>query len=149
MSFGRFVLRGRDHSVMHKPMLGVHGKLREASGNTCCITAQAALSPSLSVTIGATHPRHLGQLRHLQKSATRRVVDSFAGKIVLYFLPAYCPDDNRIERVWLDLHANVTRNHRCANIHTLMLKVASFLCAYNHRHRLSPSLRQTRARRAA
>jgi len=80
---------------------------------------------------------------------TRRVVDSLAGKIVLHFLPPYCPDDNRIERVWLDLHANVTRNHRCANIHTLMLKVASFLCAYNHRHRLSPSLRQTRARRAA
>jgi len=23
----------------------------------------------------------------------------------LHFLPPYCPDDNRIERVWEDLHA--------------------------------------------
>ena len=36
-------------------------------------------------------------------------------RIRLHFLPPYCPNENRIERVWLDLHANVTRNHtrRC------------------------------------
>ena len=33
-------------------------------------------------------------------------------KIRLHFLPPYCPNDNRIERLWQDLHANVTRNHR-------------------------------------
>jgi transposase len=33
------------------------------------------------------------------------------GRIQLHFLPPYCPQENRIERVWLDLHANVTRNH--------------------------------------
>ena len=27
------------------------------------------------------------------------------GLVVLHFLPPYCPDDNKIERVWLDLHA--------------------------------------------
>src|SRR5262249_50289852 len=31
-------------------------------------------------------------------------------RIVLHFLPPYCPDDNRIERTWQDVHANVTRN---------------------------------------
>jgi transposase len=80
---------------------------------------------------------------------TRRIVEGFAGRVVLHFLPPYCPDDNRIERVWLDLHANVTRNHRCADIHDLMLKVTSFLRAYNRRHCSSPSLRRTRVRRAA
>jgi transposase len=39
-----------------------------------------------------------------------------AGKIVLHFLPPYCPGDNRIERIWQDLHANVTRNHRCESM---------------------------------
>jgi transposase len=38
--------------------------------------------------------------------------DYLAGKIVVHFFPPYCPDDNRIERVWQDLHANVTQNHR-------------------------------------
>lgn len=33
------------------------------------------------------------------------------GRILLHFLPPYCPNENPIERVWLDLHANVTRNH--------------------------------------
>ena len=42
------------------------------------------------------------------------VKNELTGKVVLHFLPPYCPDDNRIERVWLDLHANVTRNHRCS-----------------------------------
>ena len=32
-----------------------------------------------------------------------------AGKIKLHFLPPYCPDHNKIERVWEDLHADVTR----------------------------------------
>ena len=29
-------------------------------------------------------------------------------RIQLHFLPPYCPDENRIERVWQDLHANVS-----------------------------------------
>src|SRR5713101_5593313 len=35
------------------------------------------------------------------------------GRIELHFLPPYSPDQNRIERVWEDLHANATRNHTC------------------------------------
>jgi len=38
-------------------------------------------------------------------------------------LPPYCPNDNRIERLWQDLHANVTRNHTCVNMDELMTKV--------------------------
>ena len=37
----------------------------------------------------------------------------------MHFLPPYCPDANRIERVWQDLHANVTRNHRCKSLKAL------------------------------
>ena len=35
----------------------------------------------------------------------------FAKRVRLHFLPPYCPDYNRIERIWQDLHAHVTRNH--------------------------------------
>src|SRR5690606_29142843 len=41
-------------------------------------------------------------------------------RLRLHFLPPYCPQENKIERVWLDLHANVTRNHRCQTIEELM-----------------------------
>jgi transposase len=47
--------------------------------------------------------------------------------IKLHFLPPYCPDHNRIERVWKDLHDNVTRNHRCAGMEELMSEVRFYL----------------------
>lgn len=48
-------------------------------------------------------------------------------RIQLHFLPPYCPDYNRIERVWRDLHANVTRNHRCRTMGQLMKEVRQYL----------------------
>jgi transposase len=49
------------------------------------------------------------------------------GRVQLHFLPPYCPDHNRIERVWRDLHANVTRNHQCRNMKELMSEVNYYL----------------------
>lgn len=72
---------------------------------------------------------------------TQRFLEQFGGRVVLHFLPPYCPDENRIERVWLDLHANVTRNHRCKSIEDLMAHVVAFMRAYNRREKLNPSLR--------
>ena len=43
-------------------------------------------------------------------------------KIKLHFLPP-CPDHNRIERIWIVLPDNVTRNHRCARMEELMTEV--------------------------
>jgi transposase len=51
----------------------------------------------------------------------------FKGRIKLHFLPPYCPNNNKIERVWLDLHANVTRNHTCKTMNRLMQKVREYL----------------------
>jgi transposase len=51
----------------------------------------------------------------------------FASKVKLHFLPPYSPDHNAIERAWLDLHANVTRNHRCATMRELMTEVRHYL----------------------
>ena len=48
-------------------------------------------------------------------------------RIKLQFLPPYCPDYNRIERTWQDLHANVTRNHRCKSMEELMQQVHDYL----------------------
>jgi len=48
-------------------------------------------------------------------------------RIRLHFLPPYCPDHNKIERKWRDLHAAVTRNHRCKTIEELMRNVERWL----------------------
>jgi transposase len=76
---------------------------------------------------------------------TRKALADLGGRIVLHFLPPYCPDFNRIERVWLDLHANVTRNHRCKNMLHLLGNVRDYVDAY----RWSRATASRPARRAA
>ena len=60
-----------------------------------------------------------------------------AERLRLHFLPPYCPDHNRIERIWKDLHDNVTRNHRCVSMEDLMVEVRCYLATRNRcgRHR--------------
>lgn len=48
----------------------------------------------------------------------------------MHFLPPYCPDDNLIEQVWLDLHDNVTRNYQCPTFVELAQNVVGFLDSY-------------------
>jgi transposase len=52
-------------------------------------------------------------------------------RIRLHFLPPYCPDHNKIERKWRDLHAAVTRNHRSKTIEELMANVKDWLSKRN------------------
>lgn len=52
---------------------------------------------------------------------------ALGGRVKLHFLPPYCPDDNRIERLWKDLHDNVTRNHTCRSMEELMAEVRAYL----------------------
>lgn len=57
----------------------------------------------------------------------QRALAAYGGRIVLHLLPPYCPNENRIERLWQDLHAAVTRNHRCRTLSELMQHVYGFL----------------------
>lgn len=57
----------------------------------------------------------------------------FASRVRLHPLPPYCPDHNRIERIWQDLHANVTRNHKCEGMTELMREVRYYLRKRNRR----------------
>jgi transposase len=58
---------------------------------------------------------------------SKLVLASCEGKVRVHFLPPYCPDENRIERVWRDLHDNVTRNHQCRTMDELMKEVRYWL----------------------
>jgi transposase len=65
---------------------------------------------------------------------TRAWLTEHGQKIRLLFLPPYCPDDNRIERkVWREMHANCTVNHRCETIEELIGEVVHYLMSHNRR----------------
>lgn len=64
---------------------------------------------------------------------TQAALAGHRGRIVLHFLPPYCPLENRIERLWEDLHANVTRNHTCRTMDALMAEVREYLWQRNRR----------------
>jgi transposase len=68
-------------------------------------------------------------IHHSKK--TQKAMEALGGKIVLHFLPPYCPHNNPIERVWLDLHIAITRNHKHATIEELMVAVRVWLKHYS------------------
>jgi transposase len=53
----------------------------------------------------------------------RAYLAEHSGLFHLHFLPPYSPEHNDIERLWREVHANVTRNHRCKTIDELMHRV--------------------------
>jgi transposase len=63
----------------------------------------------------------------IHKSKATLAAVAKMGNIVLHFLPPYSPEHNPIERLWGELHTNVTRNHRRKNMNLLMEDVDTFL----------------------
>ena len=66
---------------------------------------------------------------HDSQATTQALQTEELERIALHFLPPYSPFDNRIERLWKELHANVTRNHTCASMDQLAERVDHFLTA--------------------
>lgn len=58
---------------------------------------------------------------------THKALDGFGGRIRLHFLPPYSPEHNPIERLWKQLHDNVTRNHRHPNMPSLWKDITTFM----------------------
>ncbi|GIK17396.1 MAG: hypothetical protein BroJett003_23600 [Planctomycetota bacterium] len=96
-------------------------------------------SPSLLRHLRRAHPR--ARVIHvivdnysIHDSRQTRLALAAMPKVRLHFLPPYSPTFNPIERLWLDLHAEVTRNHRCRTLEELMKEVDHHL-RYRNRTR--------------
>jgi transposase len=63
----------------------------------------------------------------IHKSRITHCFLSHNPKFRLLFQPVYHPWVNAIERLWKQLHDNVTRNHRCATMPQLMNRVRHFM----------------------
>lgn len=64
---------------------------------------------------------------HSTEQVKKTLVTDAGQRFELHFLPPYCPDHNKIERTWQDLHAYVTRNHKCPDMLQLMDNTRYFL----------------------
>ena len=73
----------------------------------------------------------LDNYRIHSSKASQAAIKELAGRVVLHFLPPYSPEANDIERVWLDMHADVTRNHRSKDIDELMGEVRQWMARRN------------------
>jgi transposase len=97
----------------------------------------SALFIALLDRLAAWHPRAkvihviLDNYRIHDSKIAQAALRGHGGRIRLHFLPPYCPQENRIERLWQDLHANVTRNHKCGTIGALMVEVREYLWQRN------------------
>jgi transposase len=97
----------------------------------------SALFIALLGQLRASYPRAgvihviLDNYRIHDSKITQAALAGYGGRIRLHFLPPYCPQENKIERVWEDLHANVTRNHTCRTMELLLVEVREWLWRRN------------------
>jgi transposase len=120
------------------------GALDVRSGRLVWVEAakkDSDLFVALLVRLWHTYPQAkviyviLDNYRTHSSRITQEALAQAGGRIKLVFLPPYCPDHNKVERVWEDLHANVSRNHRCPDMATLMREVRYYLRRYNRNAR--------------
>lgn len=98
------------------------------------------LLDALAARHPANHVIHI-VLDNYKIHSAQRVVRYLenAKRFVLDFLPPYSPDANRIERLWREVHANVTRNHRCKTMPELWRALWWYLrCEMRRRSRRMP-----------
>ncbi len=127
------------------------GALNMSSGTIVCVEGERKRSQLFIDLLAAVRKRYPRSKRiHLivdnysihSSRVTRAAVEGYGGRIALHFLPPFSPDNNPIEGLWRDLHANVTRNHRCATIDELMKEVRRYLRAAQPYPGAKPSLRR-------
>ncbi len=58
---------------------------------------------------------------------TIQALKELHGRLQLHFLPPYSPESNPMERLWKQLHDNVTRNHRQPDMPSLWNDVVCFM----------------------
>jgi transposase len=112
------------------------GALNAHSGRLTCVEGRrknSALFVALLAALLEEYPEArvihviLDNFRIHHSRIAQAALHTFGGRIRLHFLPPYCPDANRIERLWLDLHAEVTRNHQQPTMDDLMNHVWRFI----------------------
>jgi transposase len=114
------------------------GALNPDTGRLTCVEGprkHSGLVVGMLAAVAQDYPRArrihiiLDNFRIHDSQITRQALSVYEGRILFHFLPPYCPNDNKIERLWEDLHAEVTRNHTHPTMASLMEDVWRFIQA--------------------
>ncbi len=116
--------------------LNIHGAVGLETGQTRMIdvlTVDAISTIALLASLEAMYPAmrlihvFLDNARYHHAKMVREWLDQPGRRIVLHFVPTYCPHLNPIERLWGAMHKAVTHNQSHATYRTFCDAVLGFL----------------------
>ncbi len=136
---GRWLPRGQRCALpaaSGRDRLNLHGAIDLETGQTCIMDVQTvdaastiALFEALeraNSTMGRIHV-FLDNARYHHARAVQDWLQQPGRRIVLHFVPPYCPHLNPIERLWKVMHENVTHNRCYAKFRDFAEAVLGFL----------------------
>ena len=116
--------------------LNIHGGIDLETGETRMIdalTVDAVSTIALLTAIEHMHPDkrrihvYLDNARYHHAKAVREWLSQHERRIVLHFIPAYCPHLNPIERLWGLMHRSITHNRCYASFRDFADAILGFL----------------------
>ena len=116
--------------------LNIHGAINLETGQTQILVVEKANAPCFIELLGEIERTHTAmRLIHVfvdnasyHKAGIVKAWLAAAGrKIVLHFLPPYCPHLHPIERLWALMHENVTHNRDYKTFAEFRREIITFL----------------------
>jgi transposase len=116
--------------------INIHGAINLETGQTQMIEADTINAKStilLFIAILAAYPGKglihifLDNARYHHAVMVREWLKQSGSRIVLHFLPPYCPHLNAIERAWGTMHHNVTHNRSYTTFSEFKASIMTFL----------------------
>ena len=136
---GRWLPRGQRCALptaSGRDRLNLHGAIDLETGQTSIMDVEAVDAASTIALFEALERSHstmgrihvfLDNARYHHARAVQDWLQQPGRRIVLHFIPAYCPHLNPIERLWKVMHENVTHNKTYAKFRDFAEAVLGFL----------------------
>ena len=136
---GRWLPRGQRCALpaaSGRDRLNLHGAIDLETGRTNILDVQTVDADSTIALFEALEQSHstmrrihvfLDNARYHHARAVRDWLQQPGRRIVLHFVPSYCPHLNPIERLWKVMHENVTHNKTYAKFRDFADAVLGFL----------------------
>jgi len=116
--------------------LNIHGAINLETGQTQILAVEKVDGPSLIKLLGEVERTHtamrlvhvfLDNASYHHANVVKEWLAAAGRKIVLHFLPTYCPHLDPIERLWGVMHENVTHNRDYKTFAEFRREVIKFL----------------------
>ena len=136
---GVWMLRGADIAVpaaSGRDRMNIHGVIDLETGMTRMkevLSVDADSTIALLLSIETAYPTmrrihvYLDNARYHHARAVQAWMKQPGRRVVLHFIPSYCPHLNPIERLWGVMHENVTHNRFYATFRAFSEAVLTFL----------------------